>query len=397
VLAPLAVVAVVAAGALIAPRLGGGPVTVSAADQALLDRPTGGDLAGDTAVLEQATSAFVAGVRPADSAAASLPTPPPGIRTSGDPRVLWVGTTPTGPAAIVAQVETGGDRSVLAVGYLGTSAGRLALAAVTRDAPGYEQFAGALVGADRRVLLVLDRGETVYWSYSHRFTAAGGIQLVDRPVRFSGGAAAIPLPASVDPAQVRLTVPGPPAPNRVLPLGNADEQQAPVENRLRWAAADPDDALFPVGTGDRDWGQAGPGGRYDQLASVFRPAINALLSDLAPYGSAGDDLWYVYGGLPDGTRLVGTDLTTGTGDPSRAYLVLVPSGGQTTVLSAPVEARAAVPVRMRLPGGQGLLVAAKGRTFTWTGGGTAHTAQNAALVPAGVTDLRADGTPVPLS
>jgi hypothetical protein len=57
----------------------------------------------------------------------------------------------------------------------------------------------------------------------------------------------------------------------------------------------------------------------------------------------------------------------------------------------------AVPIRLPLPDGRGTLVAAKGKTFSWVEGNTGRSAEDAALIPVGATDVRADGQPVPLS
>jgi hypothetical protein len=81
-------------------------------------------------------------------------------------------------------------------------------------------------------------------------------------------------------------------------------------------------------------------------------------------------------------------------DPSRVYAVLRAPGGTERVVAGPTYPDRAVPVDLVLPDRQGRLVAAKGKTFSWTEGGTARSARDAALVPVGAADLRVDGTPV---
>lgn len=122
--------------------------------------------------------------------------------------------------------------------------------------------------------------------------------------------------------------------------------------------------------------------------------MDALPTDRSLSDGAGDDFWYAYGATPDGRRLVATDLAA-IGDQTRAYVALVGADGRSTVVDGgPVTAADRVPVRVRLPDGQGRLLAALGRTFTWTAGGRVASSPDAALVPVGATDVRADGVPV---
>ena len=66
-------------------------------------------------------------------------------------------------------------------------------------------------------------------------------------------------------------------------------------------------------------------------------------------------------------------------------------------MGGPTYPGQAVPIRLPLPDGQGTLVAAEGKTFSWVEGSTGRSAEDAALILVGAADVRADGQPVPLS
>lgn len=388
-LVPIAVVAVVVSAALVLPRHDAG--RLSAADQALLDRPTTGDLADDGTVVDQARLVFGTFARPALYRSSSLATPPPGTTADGEPQVLWAGTTNTGAAAVVAQRETAAAGAVLAIGFLGSTGTGLELAAVSRGTAGYGDLAGAFVGTGRRTLIVLDRGQPVAWSTTTEYES-GGIRLVDRPVRFTGGVAALAVPTGVAPDHVWLTRPGSPGRDRRLGIGNPT-QLAADGPRLPWdlSKQDPELGLFPIG--EPSWPEPEDADRYSQVLRAVRAAVDATPSDLPQYGSAGDDLWYAYGGTPDGRQLAVTDMATYDGGPSRAYAVLLTDLTPSAVVSAPVDRTSTVPVRVELPDRQGWVVAAEGAFLTyrigtgaWLDGGA-----DAALLPSTATAVRADG------
>lgn len=272
VLAPAAVVAVVVAVVLVVPRIGGPGPEVVAADAELLQRPTGGDLAGDAAVKGSMVQAYLIGVRPETYQNGDLPTAVPGAGPVGGPHVLRVGTTPTGPAAVVVQQERGPSGPVVAVGFLGTGAGGPKLASVSRRAPGYDGFDASFVGSTRRtvLVLVLDRGERLTWSYTHTYVKPAGLRFVDRPVVFRDGIAVLTVPAGVVPDQVAVTHPGPPHAGRESGVGGRPSEQGDGE-RLGWFSRDPASVVFPVGSPGA-WPDPGtdPDGRYGQLLTAMR-------------------------------------------------------------------------------------------------------------------------------
>jgi hypothetical protein len=391
---PVAVAVLLVAGTGVLPRGGApGPAPVpAAADEALLTRPTEGDLAGRADYLDAMVRVFLEGVRPR-TAFGSVPAAPAGTERVGEPHVLWAGMTPAGnPSGVVVQKERTPTGTVIAIGYVG---GGPYLAAVSRGG----DLAGVFLSGQE--LLVVDRGEPLAWSYRHTYEPGGGIRLIETPVRFRDGVAVLTVPEGVDAGSVELVRPGgPPGTSRLLRLGN-DPGTGPAGVRLAWGGGRDGfgESLWPVAGADR-WPDPGPATREDytprrdQLRAAFHGPVDALPTDLPVTGWA-EDLWYAYGATPDGRRLVATDLAA-AGDPSRAYVVLTDDAGRSTVTAGgPIGRGDSVPVRVRLPDGQGWLVAAKGSALSWrTGTGPWTTAgTDAALLPATATEVRADTDP----
>jgi hypothetical protein len=409
--APVAVVAVVAAVAAAVLVTGaGGPAprptlaALTATERAVLARPTGGDLAGDPAYRADVVDAWEGSHRSSPNADRGIFDHP-----AGDPVVSWAGTTPAGRAAVVVQVfdlreheNVQLDRAgpALLWGFVGPGKdGRPVVVADGYPVPGAPSVEAALVGADRTVLLVADRGRPAQVSWGLTYTADAQARRSWQDVRFAGGAAAVPVPPRTSPSAIALRVTG-----GMAEIANADRDRlgpdgrtilGPPDNRLPWV---------PAGTASPVWA-VGPqpyaawGGRPD--GGTAEDALNAGLAGRLPetWPDVGWSLlsrWFVVGTTPDGSRVVAGERQL-NGDPSRAYAVLRAAGGATRAVAAPIDRTAAVPVRLRLPGGQGWLVAAKGRMFTWTEDGTPRSARNAALVPVGASDLQADGAPIPLS
>jgi hypothetical protein len=207
---PLAMVTVGGRGP--APRL-------SAADQALLDRPTGGDLAADRGYLSRVAGAaptmgFTAGAAVAGTG---------GRHAESGPHVVWAGRTPVGPAAISVRPVSVGGAATLEVSYFAADpAGRPELVASGPLWTGAASLGGALIGPSYTVLLVLDQG----WTVEYRDGGGGGGAL-----RFVGGAAVLTLPAGTDPRLVSLHRPG--APPQAQPrLGNRPVGVGPLDGRL---------------------------------------------------------------------------------------------------------------------------------------------------------------------
>ena len=101
----------------------------------------------------------------------------------------------------------------------------------------------------------------------------------------------------------------------------------------------------------------------------------------------------VYGATPDGRRLL-VETIQYDDDPARHLLMLAPPDGQFTVVAAAfVAAGSPEPVRLRLPDGQGTLLAAEGASLRYrvAGGAWQDAGRNAALLPADATEADISG------
>ncbi|GFJ94760.1 hypothetical protein Prum_084020 [Phytohabitans rumicis] len=126
--------------------------------------------------------------------------------------------------------------------------------------------------------------------------------------------------------------------------------------------------------------------RYVDDVSALAPYI-----DPAGYHTHnGSPLLTVYGVTPDGRRLLVQTIQYDD-DPSRVIVLLARGDAPfQPVASGFANWKAALPVRLELPDGQGILVAAEGKRITYRLNGTRHdAAPNAALLPPGATNITA--------
>lgn len=387
----------IVAAVLIAPRPGSVPDSLTAADQQLLDAPTRGDLAGDQAFVTTAVTTWTHSHRSSDNAGRGI-----FDHMLGRPTVVWAGTTPAGKAAYPVQAADLREHADVALeregpallwGFVGPGPdGDPAVNADGYPVPGAASLLAAFLGPERDVLLVADRAEPGQLTWGITYSPDGRASRTWQPLRFADGVAVVRRPTGADPASARLRIG-----SEAAEIGNAaGAARGQADQRLQWMDADRR-PLFPVGTVP---GEAWPGRRLptadaagQALTDVTAPLLKPAARDAY---SQGDSLWFAAGSTPDGSRLVAGEQTL-EDDPSRVYAVLTRPGQRARVVAGPVDRDAAVPVRLRLPDGQGRLVAAKGKTFAWTVGGVTHTTRDAALIPAGGTDATADGTPIPAS
>ncbi|MEU8421132.1 hypothetical protein AB0C15_09690 [Micromonospora sp. NPDC048835] len=365
-----AVVAVPVAGVLDLPGNAGDAPAASP----LLDEPTRGDLAADEGYLRQVRQVWQRRIKEV------------GDRTRGEPHVVWAADTPAGPAAYVAQATAHGTT----VGFVEPTAGgprvRTLTQATDTETDGLEQ--AALLGPQRDVLLVLDFGQSVEFSPQLRYLPDGKVERTFTPVAFRDGAAVL----SVPPQRTKLTV----ALSRT-PVGRENKMHIDGTSEI-YFPGNKDRPAPPLirrtlpGT-EQVWG-------IDPAAKEVSAPTEALAEYLDPVGAHTHDgsprLW-VYGATPDGRRLL-VETVQYDDDPThvvallaRKYLPFEAVASTTVNWSAPL------PVRLRLPDDQGVLVAAEGSALSFrVGDGQWQDAgRNAALLPATATEVRvtaADGT-----
>lgn len=196
-----------------APAFGQGPY----AD--LYQRPTRGDLADDPTYLAQAVAAWNAShgkVVPGLSLTSGL-----FDDLRGAPHVIWAGTTPAGPAAIVAQPawwaqrgphKTSDELMVTLVGLIGVD--DHGNPKVIAD--DYQPINAWFVDRSLTTLVVADLGFPVTYTAGWTYRTDGTRYLKQIPVQFHDGAAVIKLPHDVDVCAVQLTLPpGAPSPTNI--------------------------------------------------------------------------------------------------------------------------------------------------------------------------------------
>jgi hypothetical protein len=405
--AGLAVLAVLAG----MPAVGGWPGSTGndvSADPRLAE-PTRGDLAGDRQFMNTVVRAWRAGmpVSPNDSR---------GLFNDlrGQAHVYWAGTTPAGRAAVVLQqayLHSHGNLSPEDANQMQTLVGLVAvdpkdggLKLVTdqyradgEPAPGYFQF-----GPGDRTILVVDRGRPLYFSPAPVNRSDGRVVRDWAQMSIVDGVAMTELPEGTAPADARVLVrdrrPAPDDKSRdgLLYLEPAS-QYLDFADKLRRGET------FSLGSSLEErrlqWRQPeGPVlvGQSPQMPPGWSAAFNQALEEYGMLDLGVDaqawGLWNVLAGLPDGRTAIVSELMQGQ-HPSRLYAVLLDRAGEVQAVQAGdvVDTKAVLPVAMRMPDGQGWVVAAYGshlRYRTANGGQWVDGGDNAALLPDRAADVQ---------
>nr|WP_161556684.1 hypothetical protein [Micromonospora acroterricola] len=341
----------------------------------IFGQPTRGDLAGDKGYLRQVRERWL---RRFEENALDE-----GLR--GEPHVVWAGRTPAGPAAYVAQrtannpvvSDPQGDRMVAVAAFVEPTADgpRVMAPESVTDAGTHGNSQAALLGPDRNVLLVLDAGAPVEFSPELRYTADGRIDRTFQPVAFRDGAAVLQVP----PQRTKITV---------------ALARTPVSMANQVHITNATDILFPDGEdlpqptfshtlagAEEVWG--------DKDVSEV-PAFDAYYDAGGAHTHDRSPLLYIKGATPDGRRLLLQTIQYDD-DPARVIVLLARDNGPFTVAaSGLVDWKAPLPVQLRLPDEQGILVAAEGAALNYRiGAGKWHDAgRDAALLPDNATEVR---------
>jgi len=384
----------------------------SAAADPRMRQATRGDLAGDRRLLADVTSAWLDGIEVSYRAGSGL-----FDDLRGAPHVYWAGTTPAGAAAVVLQEAhlpseaQRGERRVKSpqtlVGLVAIDPkdGRLKL--VGDQFQGYDAAPpGAFrFGPGDRTVLVVDVGEPLYYSDAAR-TAPDGTSVREwRRLPVVEGVAVVRA-AGADPADARVAAgdraPAPHAdPGDLLRLVPASEYLSWGERRSQTGGAlrgggfeyyvhEPhtlpwkDAGVLRIGTNPR----------VPRFPSEFEQVLEdakAIDVGLRYSGSGG---WVVAARLPDGRTAWVGELQQER-DASRLFaLVMRPDGSVGTVVPGDtVRPEDAIPVRMRMPDGQGWVVAAYGAELSYRtapDGRWRAAGRDAALLPDGAVAVRVD-------
>lgn len=389
-------VAVLAAGggATVAWRDAAGTVVV--ADYRLV-ASTAGDLAGDAGLIERAVSAWRVGLRHSengDGAVAAL---------RGEPHVYWAGTTTAGPAAVV--VQEGARRGQVGLsGLVATDPVSKAFRLVgeelaTEGAPWVYAF-----GPEDRTLLTVDRGVPLFISMAPVTAPDGRVAREWRRMALADGVALAQVPAGGDPDDVRVFErEGPPGPRERDHAGlrwarAASEYVAQTDERRDRGSV----TVFPSDAGLPWQNPTGGGpvrvGRPTRVTDDGGILLRAVTESdyLDPLiGTHGTGRWEVVAGLPDGRTALLSEVYQES-DPPLLFAVLVgAAGGVEMVIPAGAADRYPLaPVVVRLPDGQGWLVAAYGSALayrTGAAGAWVEAGRDAALLPEAATWVRVTG------
>jgi hypothetical protein len=404
IVAGVATVALIVAGVALVGIARGGP-TATPSDPRL-EEPTHGDLATDQAFIDRAVRAWRDGIKVSYNADRGIFDDP-----RSAPHVYWAGTTPAGPAAVVLQrfylhehdnlSSTDANETQTLVGLVGSdpAGNRLALVGDQYRADGFPEPGYFLFGPGDRTVLVLRRDVPVYLSTRPVLDQDGRTTRQWQRLAFTDSVAVAQIPAEDDPDAVRLvartTAPEPDVKtwDGLLLLERASvylQAAADIragrttefdqrENRLQWLEYGP-----PVRVG-----QDPPA--MDHPDHVLNEALHDWGTIDLGLSTTYYGLWCVVAGLPDGNVALVSEVQQDD-RPSRVYAVITDRAG--TVLAVRpgnvVDLTAALPVVVRLPDGQGWVVASYGRQLAYrsAGGDWTPAGAHAALLPDVAAEVR---------
>ena len=339
--------ATVAAGSAASVLLAGDrePDTPDVASR-FLDHPTRGDLRDDKAFraeIREVWNRHVAGI--------------PGLR--GEPHVIWAGATvPGSRAAAVAQrvrqrvVSSVGQIAYGVMGFLEQTPRGLEAISLEEMTTRADNAPAALLGSQRTVLLVLDDGRRLEYSPDRDYDARGRVRRTFQPLRFRSDGAEI---AVVEPQTDGIGI--------ALRAGRAGEDgrrfvslanfSGLIEGRRGRASARPlqIDRMLPGGS--LDWPDA------------WHLATHEGYGDPYGYDYPVGDVRCRIRGVAGGVRFA---VETVTLDDMRTRLFVMAERPEPRFLGF-VDLTARLPVRVRLPGGRGVVVAAERAALRYRAGG----------------------------
>jgi len=356
------------AGALLA-GTGGGETPVAAP---LLDRPTRGDLKRDAAFLKRVRAAW----RDHIGDAAVL----------GEPHIAWAGSAPHGGRiAVVAQraplrkVQPSGQTSSGPTGFVEEDAAGIRVISaeemldVTAPAP------AVILGRRNNVLMVFDDGRRIRYSPEPSYTAEGKVHRTFVPLDFRAHDGVAFVATAPQPTLIRVGL-------RADVANGGGDRRVGLANLSRLVRATGRGAMH--GMDNRTVLLDG----LPIMARVDLRLDHADYDDLYGYRIVTPpETWYVRGTTPDGRRFA-VQTQSCTDDRVRLFLTL---GTLEPALLGFTDAAAPLAVQVRLPDGQGVVVAAgDGDTgypaalrYRVARGAWLPVAKDAALLPAAATEV----------
>ena len=273
----------------------------------------------------------------------------------GDPAILWAGSTPAGPAALLEQTvdltkRIGGTSPgrYAALGFIGTSptGPRVTIAHFSEDR--YSSTAW-FVDPDHRVLAITDNAVARGISYHFTYDKDGTARRVFTPLSFTDGMAVVELPKDASAYNTAVAdLPWHSYSDNITPANFDLPREAP-QGGVPWS--EPGDYLrIPLSDAEAPLSDDAINEKNDALIAATE---NSYLTSGEGSGS-----WIVYG-------------TTGTGSKVRVFqrqlnaeparLCLLLDGHLSDQGIA--DASAPLPVKVHLPNGQGWVVAHYGASL----------------------------------
>lgn len=365
----------------------------------LVEGPTRGDLAGDGDYLEEVIEAW-------DESHDESQNEGRGIFDDlrGEPWVAWAGTTPAGPAALVAQkaflhfhsdLQLDGEGVTTLLGFVGPDQrGRPVVVGDSYPAPGVPPTTAWFVDGSKSVLAGLAENAGLGLSTGWSYLEDGRVESQYAAMADRGGVVVEALGAQVDAGAVRVAVlPGTKYSDvRQVANPKSEPEGGLPDTRLPWFASFEGEQLDVL---ELDDSGACESVGWDQMRRAWAPVDEA-----APIGYVllSSSLWFGCGRLEDGRQVLVGERAL---DADRSRLVVMLRRGQEQQLidAGPIDSGAVLPVLAQLPDRLGWVVADKGATLRHRAGAGPWSAPrpDAALLSASATQVevtRPGATPV---
>jgi hypothetical protein len=302
-------------------------------------------------------------------------------RAAGSPTILWAGTTPAGPAAVVKQTVQLAKHQQTGLWFVGTSDQGPRVAADNLHHPRINAW---YVDPAHSILAVVDNDTDRKVAFRWKYTADGQARHAFEPLPFQDGVAVVALPTGVSRDTVHVADLPLRSPKDMVGIGNVELTDMPVASGLPWT--DPRskaETVIPFMPADRKPGvEAAPFPRTQQL---YKRAMQALESHTDPQTYREQfPTWFVYGTTPQGRRVIVFQRQISS-DPARLYALV----DATLFDLGRVDRADPLPVRLHLAGRDGWIVAHYGTTLRYRSGAGPWTdaGPNAALLPDGTTSV----------
>ncbi|SDM33977.1 hypothetical protein [Allokutzneria albata] len=384
--------------------------SITPATDARLGKPTRGDLAGDAEFVDRARSVWRAEL---PDLLGRVTNTRPGAcwAVLGEPHVYWAGRTADGSAAVVMQTIRSTPatcpvnvepRQTTAVGLVGTDVhSRFHLLGVVASGFGNQAAEVFLFGPGESTVIALEESQARYVSPAPAVGPDGRVAREWQELVFRDGVATMRLDRATSPpdrlkarfAKRKPAEPGETVPDQdLVPAFTTFHVQAVIDKWIGNAGPAPYLGWSAV-RGDLGGPRQDPAERARRFVGALNRGGHTDPADREPglparegWGQPGG--WHVTAELPDRrTVVLGEHLI---GDVTHLFAVLWRGDEVDRVVpGGPVDGSRPLPVKLRLPDGQGWIVAHEGSRLRWRSGDGPWTALpgDAALLPEQATHV----------